>query len=194
MGIYVRPPIEVFDPGSATQTGQDTGNASLASIDTKLTNPLPVSITSAPLPAGAATEVTLTALNAKVTAVNTGAVTVTSSALPTGASTATNQATANASLSEIAAANYATTATLTSIATSTTSAVLAAANAARKGLTIVNLSGTLYVAFAATASTSLYTLELATGAVYIMGPMVYRGVISARRSAGTGQAVITETV
>lgn len=45
--------------------------------------------TSVPLPAGAATEATLSALNAKVTAVNTGAVVVSSSALPANASTET---------------------------------------------------------------------------------------------------------
>lgn len=44
----------------------------------------PVSAVSLPLPAGAATETTLAALNTKVTAVNTGAVTI-SAALPTGA-------------------------------------------------------------------------------------------------------------
>lgn len=41
--------------GAATAARQDTGNASLASLDTKLTNPLPVSAASLPLPAGAAT-------------------------------------------------------------------------------------------------------------------------------------------
>lgn len=44
----------------------------------------PVSATALPLPAGASTETTLAALNAKVTAVNTGAVSI-STALPTGA-------------------------------------------------------------------------------------------------------------
>lgn len=43
--------------------------------------------------ADVATETTLAALNAKVTAVNTGAVVVSSSALPTGAATAANQST-----------------------------------------------------------------------------------------------------
>jgi hypothetical protein len=44
----------------------------------------PVSAAALPLPAGASTEATLSALNAKVTAVNTGAVTI-SAALPAGA-------------------------------------------------------------------------------------------------------------
>lgn len=46
-----------------------------------------VDVVSSALPTGAATEVTLSALNTKVTAVNTGAVTVAASALPTGAAT-----------------------------------------------------------------------------------------------------------
>lgn len=48
---------------------------------------VPVSAASLPLPTDAATQTTLAALNAKVTAVNTGAVVVSSSALPTGAAT-----------------------------------------------------------------------------------------------------------
>lgn len=54
-----------------------------------------------PLPVGAATEATLAALNAKVTAVDTGAVVVASSALPTGAATSALQTTGNTSLSSI---------------------------------------------------------------------------------------------
>lgn len=48
-----------------------------------------------------ATQTTLAALNAKVTAVDTGNVTVVSSALPTGAATSANQSTANTSLAAI---------------------------------------------------------------------------------------------
>lgn len=51
------------------------------------TLPQNISASSLPLPTGAATEATLSALNTKVTAVNTGNVTVSSSALPTGAAT-----------------------------------------------------------------------------------------------------------
>ncbi len=86
--------------GAATSAKQDTGNTSLSSIDMK-TPPLvtgrvpvdgsgvtqPVSVASLPLPSGAATESTLSALNGKVTAVDTGAVVISSSALPTGAAT-----------------------------------------------------------------------------------------------------------
>jgi len=99
--------------GAATAALQTTGNASLASIDTKLTNPLPISGTvstglSQPLTdtqlratavpvsvSGVSTETTLSSLNSKVTAVNTGAVVISSSALPTGASTETTLAAIN---------------------------------------------------------------------------------------------------
>lgn len=48
---------------------------------------VPISAASLPLPTGASTEATLSSLNGKVTAVNTGAVVISSSALPTGAAT-----------------------------------------------------------------------------------------------------------
>lgn len=89
----------VLPTGAATAANQVTGNASLASIDSKLTAPLsvtgpltdaqlrasavPVSAASLPLPTGAATEATLSALNGKVVAVDTGAVVI-SAALPAG--------------------------------------------------------------------------------------------------------------
>ena len=47
--------LNVTFEGVSTAAKQDTGNASLASIDSKLTNPLPVSAASLPLPTGAAT-------------------------------------------------------------------------------------------------------------------------------------------
>ena len=93
--------------GLATGTKQDTGNTSVASIDTKTpalgqalaAASVPVILPSATIttltpPAaitGFATESTLSTLNGKITAVNTGAVVVSSSALPSGASTAAKQ-------------------------------------------------------------------------------------------------------
>lgn len=70
---------------SSDSTGQVKLAAGAAAIGS-------VSVSSSALPTGAATETTLSALNTKVTAVNTGAVTVASSALPTGASTSAKQA------------------------------------------------------------------------------------------------------
>lgn len=96
--------------GAATAANQATEIASLASIDGKFgslgqkamtgsapvviasdQSAIPVSAASLPLPSGAATEATLSTLNGKVTACNTGAVVVSSSALPSGASTAAKQ-------------------------------------------------------------------------------------------------------
>ena len=62
---------------------------------------VPVSAASLPLPSGAATESTLSTLNGKVTACNTGAVVISSSALPSGAATAANQASILAELQRI---------------------------------------------------------------------------------------------
>ena len=60
------------------------------------TGQLEVDIKSSALPTGASTEATLSSLNAKVTACDTGAVTVSSSALPTGASTEATLSSLNA--------------------------------------------------------------------------------------------------
>lgn len=67
-----------------------------------------------------ATQTTLAALNAKVTAVNTGAVVVSSSALPTGAATDARQDTGNTSLATIAAKDFATQTTLAALNTKVT--------------------------------------------------------------------------
>lgn len=97
--------------GAATSAKQDTGNASLSSIDGKVpalgqalaAASVPVVLTAAQVstltpPAaitGFATESTLSTLNGKVTAVNTGAVVVSSSALPSGAATESTLSTLN---------------------------------------------------------------------------------------------------
>lgn len=77
--------------GAATSAKQDTGNASLDSIDSDID----VSLSTR------ASETTLASLNSKVTVVNTGAVVVNSSVLPSGAATSTLQIAGNASLSAI---------------------------------------------------------------------------------------------
>jgi hypothetical protein len=68
----------------------------------------PISAAALPLPSGAATSAkqdtgntSLSSIDGKITAVNTGAVVVSSSALPTGASTSALQTTGNTSLSSI---------------------------------------------------------------------------------------------
>jgi hypothetical protein len=102
--------------GAATSANQATANASLNSIDSKIPANLtvsstrllvdgsgvtqPISAASLPLPSGAATAANQTTANAslssidgKIVAVNTGAVVVSSSALPSGAATSANQTT-----------------------------------------------------------------------------------------------------
>lgn len=74
--------VAVTGPLTDTQLRLTAVPVSLTS--TTLTGTSAISAASLPLPAGAATETTLAALNTKVTAVNTGAVTI-SAALPTGA-------------------------------------------------------------------------------------------------------------
>lgn len=71
--------------GAATATKQDTIIAGLVSIDGHIDG----------------VEGSLTSIDAKITAVNTGAVVVASSALPTGAATAARQDTGNTSLASI---------------------------------------------------------------------------------------------
>ena len=71
----------------ALEAKHDAGNASLSSIDGKVTacDTGAVVVSSSALPAGAASEASLSAFSAKVTSCDTGAVVVSSSALPAGA-------------------------------------------------------------------------------------------------------------
>jgi hypothetical protein len=66
--------------------------------DVSRASPLPVAAATLPLPTNAATQTTLSALNDKVTAVNTGAVVVSSSALPADAATQTTLASVDGKL------------------------------------------------------------------------------------------------
>lgn len=93
--------VNIVDTSAlATHAKQDTGNASLASLDGKTTvcNTGAVTVAACALPTGAATaaaqatgNASLSSIDGKVTACNTGAVVVASSSLPTGAATAALQ-------------------------------------------------------------------------------------------------------
>jgi len=76
----------------------DTSNASLSSVDGKITacNTGAVVVSSSALPAGAASESSLAALSAKVVTADTGNVVVASSALPSGAASESSLAGLNA--------------------------------------------------------------------------------------------------
>jgi len=71
----------------AAVLGQDVMANSLPVVIASDQTTIPVSMASAPLPTNAATETTLSALNGKVIACDTGNVTIASSSLPTGAAT-----------------------------------------------------------------------------------------------------------
>lgn len=83
------------DGSAATQpvSGTVTANAGSGTFA--------VSAAALPLPSGAASESTLSTINSKVTAVNTGAVVVSSSALPSGASTETTLAALNTKVTAV---------------------------------------------------------------------------------------------
>ncbi len=80
--------------GSVSVTGSVTVTGPLTDTQLRATA-VPISAAALPLPSGASTEATLSSLNGKVTACNTGAVVVSSSALPTGAATETTLSSLN---------------------------------------------------------------------------------------------------
>lgn len=109
---------------------------------------VPISASSLPLPTGAATESTLSTLNAKVTAVNTGAVVVSSSALPTGAATESTLSTLNAKVTAVntGAVVVSSSALPTGAATESTLSAASAKLPAALGQT--NMAGSMSVTIA----------------------------------------------
>jgi hypothetical protein len=82
-GALVTSATASLPAGAATSAKQDTGNTSLASIDSKLSGTIAVSAASLPLPTGAATEVTLSSVSSSssTTATNTGTVATNTTAI-----------------------------------------------------------------------------------------------------------------
>ena len=82
----------------AVEAKLDTGNASHASIDGKITacNTGAVVVASSALPAGAASEASLAGMNAKMVTCDTGSCVISSSALPAGAASESSLAGLNA--------------------------------------------------------------------------------------------------
>lgn len=121
----------------ATSAKQDTGNASLATIASGMATQATLASILVKL-ADPATQATLAALNAKVTAMNSGATVVSASALPTGAATEASLAALNAKVTAmdtgavtIASGSVTATDPTVSVAKSTTlAASLIAKNAA----------------------------------------------------------------
>jgi len=140
--------IELIGQNASNVTSKvfvDTSNnihvkdAQLASVISG--SELQVDVISSALPSGAATESTISTLNGKVTACNTGAVVVSSSALPTGGSTSALQTSGNASLTTLAGCVSGTTMTVSAGTVSTTATVLKNAVAVADGVT-ENTTGT----------------------------------------------------
>lgn len=126
MALFVYPPVSLSTSGLATEAKQDAiitelqdieadieaGNTAQATSANQTTMISELQNIEADVEANTtlltsidgkdfATETTLSALDGKVTTVDTSDVTVSSSALPTGAATSANQTTANASLSNL---------------------------------------------------------------------------------------------
>lgn len=142
------------------------------------------------LPTGAATESTLSTLNGKVTACNTGAVTI-STALPAGTNNIGDVDIA--SLPAVVAATYSTSA-VTSVASAATSTSILASNANRRMAIMVNdADKNVYVKLGTTASTTSFSYKLTPGQILELPTPVYTGAIDAIWDAGpTGSMRVTE--
>lgn len=142
------------------------------------------------LPTGAATESTLSTLNGKVTACNTGSVTI-SSALPAGTNNIGDVDVAT--LPAVVAATYSTSA-VTSVTSAATSTSILASNANRRMAIMVNDSDkNAYVKLGATASTTSFSYKLTPGQTLELPMPVYTGAIDAIWDAGpTGSMRVTE--
>lgn len=166
--------------GAATSANQDTGNASLSSIDGKTpalgqalaAASVPVVLTAAQVstltpPAaitGFATESTLSTLNGKVTAVNTGAVVVSSSALPSGAATAAKQpalGTAGTASSDVITVQGIASMTALKVDGSAVTQPVSGTVTANQGGTwnVTNVSGTVSLPTGASTESTLSTLN-----------------------------------
>lgn len=142
------------------------------------------------LPTGAATESTLSTLNGKVTACNTGAVTI-STALPAGTNNIGDVDVA--SLPAVVAATYSTSA-VTSVVSAATSTSILASNANRRMAIMVNdADKNAYVKLGTTASTTSFSYKLTPGQILELPTPVYTGAIDAIWDAGpTGSMRVTE--
>lgn len=173
-----------IDGSAVTQpvSGTVTANAG--------TGTFAISAASLPLPSGAATESTLSTLNGKVTACNTGAVTI-SSALPAGTNNIGDVDVLT--LPAVVAATYSTSA-VTSVVSAATSTSILASNANRRMAIMVNDSDkNVYVKLGATASTTSFSYKLAPGQTLELPIPVYTGAIDAIwETSPTGSMRVTE--
>jgi hypothetical protein len=142
------------------------------------------------LPTGAATESTLSTLNGKVTACNTGAVTV-STALPAGNNNIGDVDVA--SLPPVVAATYSTS-SVTSVVSAAVSTSILASNANRRMAILFNdCDKAVYVKLGATASTTSFSYKLSPAQTLELPIPLYTGAIDAIWDATpTGSMRVTE--
>ena len=142
------------------------------------------------LPTGAATESTLSTLNGKVTACNTGAVTI-STALPAGTNNIGDVDIA--SLPSVVAATYSTS-SVTSVVSAAVSTSILASNANRRMAILFNdCDKAVYVKLGATASTTSFSYKLSPAQTLELPIPLYTGAIDAIWDAApTGSMRVTE--
>lgn len=156
--------------GASTAANQTTANASLSSIDTKLTSPL--------------------AVTSNQTQINGVAVSTGNGVVGTGVQRVAI-ASDNSPVSTLAPS--VASAALSNATNSNSTFTVIAANASRKGLIIHNDSTTTcFYAFAATSSNTAFTLRLTNQSSYSMQPPIYTGVVSAICNATNGASRVTE--
>jgi len=142
------------------------------------------------LPTGAATESTLSTLNGKVTACNTGAVTI-STALPAGTNNIGDVDVLT--LPDVAIKTYSSS-SVTSVASAAVSTSILASNANRRMAIMVNdTDKNAYVKLGATASTTSFSYKLTPGQTLELPVPVYTGAIDAIwDTSPTGSMRVTE--
>jgi hypothetical protein len=133
------------------------------------------------LPTGAATESTLSTLDGKVTACNTGSVTLASQANPFTSAIPVEPETVS-------------TSSVTSTSASASSVTVLASNANRKLAVFVNDSDKIaYVKLGGTASTTSYSYKLQPNSTLELAQPVYTGVVDAIwETSPTGAMRVTE--
>ena len=200
----------VLPSGAATSALQTTGNTSVGNIDTKTPTlgqkamagsvlvvlasdqsavpvadgggSLTIDATALPLPTGASTETTLSAVSTKLPAT-----------LGQKAMAASLAVTLASDQSVIAMRDApATAATVASVAAAVADTTLLAANASRMGASVFNAStAILYLNLGTGASAASYTVRMTPNAYYEI-PFGYSGQINGYWAAANGAALVTQ--
>ncbi len=142
------------------------------------------------LPTGAATESTLSTLNGKVTACNTGAVTI-ATALPAGTNNIGDVDVLT--LPDVAIKNYATSSVTSVVSAAVSTSILASNTNRRMAIMVNDTDKNAYVKLGATASTTSFSYKLTPGQTLELPIPVYTGAIDAIwDTSPTGSMRVTE--